>query len=564
MISLPKPYDDELLYSVFARATAYLAPKHDYAIHRLLEREVYSVFFGTRLDELSENTRPVWGLSLEEILERHTMIPFYSRFVASGQIPRYREIMESRSKANIPTTLGLLNQNNVTVLTRLRFCRSCVLHDIATYGETYWRRSHQLNGALFCTIHSEVLKVSRAVIGKPPRPQDATGYIDIDSAPPCAQLTAAERGVTQRVSARCVAFLHGTPTVWGNAHLPSEYRRSAIALGHVEGTRNPNRVSQQRLALKFVDFYSRELLRKIGCIYESNSTWISEMFRQSSKNHFHPLFHALVQIFLEDAWAGCRAINAWQIRDARSGWKCPNPYALHEDHFRILAVEIRRRHGGRRYFSARCSCGYGFTFRHGCRTDPKLPEVRVVFAWGPYFEREARRLKDQGLSIRQIAATMKVGHAVATRLVQRKRSSFEFSQAEIRSWRKEWLRSRSKTLYVRLYRNDRSWLLAQPKTINHGGKGRQNNWSELDKRCAPLLASAIEQLKRSFPSRRISYLALEKETGVKSLKRKIGKMPTCLAILAKTMKPETKIPVSESVKIIRPRMIGWRAKQLAR
>ena len=147
---------------------------------------------------------------------------------------------------------------------------------------------------------------------------------------------------------------------------------------------------------KFGEFYGGELLNKLGCNcnFVPNSTWIADIFRQSSKNHFHPLLHALVQVFLEDKCAGQKS-SAYEIRYEPRQWKCPNRYAPHDAHFRIPAVE-QRRSNGRIYFSARCSCGYGFAFRNGSTLDPLLPEITRAFAWGPYFEREAKRLKDEG------------------------------------------------------------------------------------------------------------------------------------------------------------------------
>jgi hypothetical protein len=68
--------------------------------------------------------------------------------------------------------------------------------------------------------------------------------------------------------------------------LPSQYRRSAIVLGCLEGTRNPERLSQQESTLKFTEFYGCELLKKVGCNFERTSAWIAEIFRQSGKNHF--------------------------------------------------------------------------------------------------------------------------------------------------------------------------------------------------------------------------------------------------------------------------------------
>lgn len=267
MISLPKPYEDELLYSVFARAVAYLAPTPDYTVRKLLfGRGSHSVLFGIRLDELAKITKPVWGLSSQEILEGHTTLPFYGRFLPCDQLSKCLEIARFGG-GHISVMLGLQNQNNVISPAYLRFCRSCALEDIIAYGETFWRRSHQLCGTVVCTKHAEVLRLSRAaIVSKRTITQDATNYIDLDSAHHCAALTSEERSIAERVAARCIAFLHGIPTEWRGAHLPSQYKRCATVLGYLPGTRNQKSLSQQQLKHTFSEFYDHGFLNKIGCI----------------------------------------------------------------------------------------------------------------------------------------------------------------------------------------------------------------------------------------------------------------------------------------------------------
>jgi hypothetical protein len=255
-------------------------------------------------------------------------------------------------------------------------------------------------------------------------------------------------------------------------------------------------------------------------------------------------------------------MNAIETRDETRGWKCPNPYALHDNRFRIPSVG-RRWCKGRRYLSARCSCGYGFTFRHACATDPILPEITKVFAWGPHFEREAKRLKDEGLCIGQIASAMNVCHEVAARLLQRKRNLFEFTESQISSWRNKWLKTRSSFLYLRLARNDRVWLTAQEKKVSRGGKGGRKDWHVLDKTYAPVLLKAIESLKARFPSRRLSYVAIEEESGINSLKIKMLRMPICLAIVSKAMEPRTEIAISRGSKNYLFRKSDSRTRYLA-
>jgi len=540
MISLPEPYEDELLYSVFARAVAYLAPISEYAARKLLfGMGNHSVLFGSQVDELAKITRPNWGLSSQEIVERHTMLPFYGRVLAPAQVSACLDMIAYGAKGKVRGALGLQHQSNVVSPVYLRFCRSCTLNDLACYGETFWRRSHQLSGALVCAMHGEVLRCSRAAIFSGlKKPQDATTSIDPESAPECELLTPVERRLATRVATRCVELLQGSRTVWGNSGFREKYRQCAIDCGYVGRTGNSHRLSDQQLATEFIEFFGPDLLKKMGCNdnFAPYQCWLKIIFRSKGGERFHPLLHVLVQLFLEEkAATGCRRVTIPSTREAREArkWKCPNPYAPHDDAFRT-PVDLRWEKGRRMktYFSAKCSCGYAFSFRQGCADDPQRPDVSKVCAWGPYFHREAKRLKREGRSIVNIASRMKIGRDVVRQLINGKANKFERSLSEIRSWRKTWLRTRSKSLYRKLLRHDRAWLSAQAKKVCRGGTGRANDWPRLDITYAPLLRLAIERLRTTFPTRRISYRAVERECGIKSLKKKARRMPKCWAILA--------------------------------
>ncbi|MHC2467424.1 TnsD family Tn7-like transposition protein [Bradyrhizobium embrapense] len=541
MISLPKPYEDELLYSVFARALVYLGIRHDFAAARLVGRAHYSVFFGPPIDELGDMPS-IWGMSPQGIVARHTMLPFYARFLPRRQLSKCLKLVEKGRRGNVVIHLGLQNQDNVIGPTHLKFCRSCALEDFARYGETFWRRSHQLNGTLVCLVHDEILRISNAAIGRRHgRPQDATAFVDLDVAPQCALLTPLEQSKARQVSGRCIDFLCGTPTPWGGGHLPSQYRQSAIALHYLEGSSNPKRLSHENLRRDFVEFYGSDLLSKLVCKLEGNRTWMERIFRRSSKNHFHPVFHALVQVFLEDSRQNQgRDLITKANTDVRDGWKCPNPYARHRKAFCVPVVDRRWRADSSIYFRGKCSCGYGFSFSSGTIRDPLVPETTRIWAWGTCWEREATRLKQTGLSMHKIAKLMNVSHHVVKRLIQKQKNKFETSDTDLLSLRTEWLQTRSKKAYQSLYHRDRAWLRAQPRRVSRGGVGHSKDWSALDITCAPRLRSALRTLKATTPPRRISYLALEEESGIKSLKIKLSRMPTCSAILAEIFKGTTK------------------------
>ncbi|WP_430640455.1 TnsD family Tn7-like transposition protein [Bradyrhizobium zhanjiangense] len=142
-------------------------------------------------------------------------------------------------------------------------------------------------------------------------------------------------------------------------------------------------------------------------------------------------------------------------------------------------------------------------------------------------------MNGDGLSIRSIASRMNMSVETARRLLNGKFSAFERARDEsaIGRLRKKWLKTRSKSVYDKLYYLDRAWLTTVGKSGWCGSRGPKKDWPALDKTYAPRLRSAIAKLRSQSRRKGISYLALERECGIKNLKLKAAKMPRCSRIL---------------------------------
>lgn len=79
---------------------------------------------------------------IESIVKNHTMIPL------------------TRSLLQIETPNddlhNLVIRRNTSAKQHFYFCESCIKEDIEFHGESYWRRSHQINGVEICTKHQKL------------------------------------------------------------------------------------------------------------------------------------------------------------------------------------------------------------------------------------------------------------------------------------------------------------------------------------------------------------------------------------------------------------------------
>lgn len=141
-----RPYPDEELGSIVTRACRQVG---------LSQWSIAQHYFGaprgTPLGSYGNLLLPVstlTGMSPRELLWSHTLVPYgvaalppaLSRRVLSA-LTRGRELNES-------PVLGKIGRH---------WCDVCLRHDLATYGEPYWHRSHLLPGVTTCHLHGTTL-----------------------------------------------------------------------------------------------------------------------------------------------------------------------------------------------------------------------------------------------------------------------------------------------------------------------------------------------------------------------------------------------------------------------
>jgi hypothetical protein len=229
-------------------------------------------------------------------------------------------------------------------------------------------------------------------------------------------------------------------------------------------SQNPKGLSRMvhgDIAKEFIKFFGTKFLTKLGCKFSQEK--IRSYFRTSSSASYHPLVHVLVQKFLESRVGSPPLLYQNEHGALEKRWKCPNPYARHKRSFRIPTITPRKTKDGERYWSAKCTCGYCFSFSNPAKDDQCMPEVSSSFAHGPAFATHAKKLKSDGVSLRRIAKMMSISSGLVERLIAGRSNLFEVSRDEIKSLRDRWVRERCKNAYARLYRHDKTWLMKQTK-----------------------------------------------------------------------------------------------------
>ena len=149
----PEIYEDELVYSVLARYhlhSGYLYYKDvEQDLFRSKQGRVDKEFVKQLKHEIVEQLTK--HITMEEFLEKHTMYPYYGRFIDGNR--RNMAFEALMSMEGDFSKLFCVPQLRKGEKRYMRYCPLCVLSDREKYGETYWHRIHQMRNVNLCAIH---------------------------------------------------------------------------------------------------------------------------------------------------------------------------------------------------------------------------------------------------------------------------------------------------------------------------------------------------------------------------------------------------------------------------
>lgn len=150
--SFPDLYPDELLYSLFARYYAQSGHiAYVFAAEAIFENRSTKPDIEF-MDGLTAETKLLLTReqTLAEIVEKHTLFPHYARFLVRS---RRRQALQMLLRTDERYHNLLYQCKSKHVTRHLRYCPLCAAEDREQYGETYWHRSHQLQGVDICPLH---------------------------------------------------------------------------------------------------------------------------------------------------------------------------------------------------------------------------------------------------------------------------------------------------------------------------------------------------------------------------------------------------------------------------
>lgn len=380
-IILPKPYPDELFYSVVARYINYMDGLCVTEVLKQITPILRRIPFAFAPPGLSE--RILFGATLlhpEEIRERLTLSPIYDAYQStSHSSPRYasREYFGSRPS-----------------LTLRKVCLHCMRADLNAFGESFWRRSHQCSGVFVCVLHGTPL-----YIGGQARRPDFRAFRSPEQAVLRPGPTLPGR-TPYRVAALFHQILNSTGRAPIQVHQAGDYRAALQAIGFLKDAEH---LDHRKLHQEFVSFIGESYLSEVGLNFcaEDVHSWFRKITSRAGARQFPPLQHVLLQVFL----ASKGAQQAVAQRSLRCGINVP--------HIAGALVTVRwRTWRKRRRALVRCSCGSLYSSEH--QQDGRFVVSRLISPGAGVIKAVHRQLETR--SVRATAALIRLPRNAVTRL----------------------------------------------------------------------------------------------------------------------------------------------------
>jgi hypothetical protein len=298
--NLPLKYFDELFFSIICRYKLMngIESKRQleldfFKIYKRMGRK--SVLFPQNINMFIANLPPTSKLSAKEIIQNHTMYPFFTAFMSVGKTDMVINSMINGSGKSIENLVGMAG-SKVKTNSHLRYCPLCFKQDIEDYGESYWRRLPQVPGALYCPEHHVLYKDSNVLIT-----DGRNDYLCADEDTCNEEVLADEYpdnfknfNLKYMENASCIMFdvqKRKTPSFIINFYI-DKLREKGLA------SRAGN-LYLERLIEEFFRFYSKDYLEimQSSVDTEQEANWLRLFVRNNNKNR-SPLRHLLFLQFL--------------------------------------------------------------------------------------------------------------------------------------------------------------------------------------------------------------------------------------------------------------------------
>ncbi|OPA34609.1 hypothetical protein BHL07_28400 [Bacillus cereus] len=529
----PSLYEDELIYSVFARYYNHIgSPSRKLSIRRkdLIPGKSWTIStdLPTSLNNIMKRLNIFAYPSVDSLIKRNTLYFYYTNFFGKEIKEKVWDVMCNGGNFNVISLIG--TRVYTTIQNQyFKYCPCCVADDYEKFGETYWRLQHQIPSVFICERHETYLLDSTVVYK-----YSNTQYLEPPTIENCP-IVRKEVAYSDRTK-MYLKYITKESILLANNNYNFEnvnqiYRTILTQKGYI----NKNDLLDRKKLLKdFLEFYGEELLILMNStITDSANCWLIKLIR-THYTSFHPIRHILLTIFLGKSVKNLAENNEEKINLFGEGpYICLNKAAEHYNTRIIKTVEIKKfKDKIKGIFE--CNCGFSYSKlvpdhisdekmywkieKYGNVWKGKLYELRYV----------------EKLSLAHIASILDTSNTTVYYQLKDK-LYLEDRQEELKHQnRRKYLELKEKhpdflithlkkintNLIAWLYRNDKKWIMENKPNVkyrrdNNSRSYREVNWPKKDQEYLHKSRGILDKLYQIEPPIHVTKNRVAKELGIK-------------------------------------------------
>ncbi len=380
-------YTDELFASTCGRflAKMYVAPSVKLGVELFAQSTCSCpIDFPAHLNHVVGQLPPGHPLTVDQIIDGHTLYPFTAPFLQPARAARLREQMKTGAGRSRDRRLLTGRRSSVSVPEYLRYCPGCIIDDRMRQRECYWHRVHQVPGVEVCPIHEVWLETSTVSAWDPRGDQRMLPAEQVVTATTPRPLSMQEPGRESILAlARNAAWLLAYPQSSVNLQMWADRYRYLLAERGWSTYRK--RLTWAPFWTAFLRIHPMPVLRRLDGHAGSLCTGrgIRALLR-FPRRAMPPLYHLLLIHFLGFTAEEFFALPQHPTWFGTGPWPCLNPVVPHRNERAVVQCEVRiRRQDGRPIGTFSCGCGFTYS--------------RVGPDWGPLAQFSYHRIEQYGL-----------------------------------------------------------------------------------------------------------------------------------------------------------------------
>lgn len=249
------------------------------------------------LEALATNLEITSAVTVEEVIQRHIIFPFYRAFIPQERSQSIFEAVCSEDGGGIHSQMGI-RASSVRIPKYFRFCPTCAQADQEQYGELYWHRIHQAPGVLVCPHHTDILQDSSV------RLQGMNRHESVAASPENCRIHQ-DKSQYHKKSLEILVELAQDARSLLEHEFPCNglnwFRKQYVSLLIEQGLATPTgQVHQKQLIEQFLFAYGSEILQALDSNIDQQDehNWLTRIVRKHRKV-FHPIRHLLMIRFLD-------------------------------------------------------------------------------------------------------------------------------------------------------------------------------------------------------------------------------------------------------------------------